>query len=85
MARSERLLSVPARDLVRRQASHVLREILFHRLPLRERGPPLEEAQVVDEQLAVEMIDLVLEAAREKVRGLELDPTRSHEHPDEEL
>ena len=38
--------------------------------PLRQRRASLENAQVVDEQLAVQMIDLVLQAAREQVRRL---------------
>jgi hypothetical protein len=33
--------------------------------PFRHRRPALERAQVVDEQLAVEMIDLVLKAPAE--------------------
>src|SRR5687768_3048006 len=73
MAPSERLLSVPSGDLVRRQLPNVLRKILLHRLPLRDRGASLEKAEVVEEQLAVQMIDLVLQAAREQVRRVELE------------
>src|SRR5262245_23813707 len=60
MVRSERLFSVPPRDLVRRKLPDVLREILSHRFPLRERRSPLQKAEVVDEELAVQMVDLVL-------------------------
>src|SRR5687768_4298383 len=42
-------------------------------LPLLERGSPLEEAEVVDEELAVQMIDLVLKAPREQFVGIDLD------------
>src|SRR5438270_5611409 len=35
--------------------------------PLRHRRPALERAQVVDEELAVEVVDLVLEAASEEL------------------
>ena len=38
-----------------------------------ERRAAFQDAQVVDEQLAVQMIDLVLEAAREQVVGLDLE------------
>src|SRR5829696_6241157 len=41
-------------------------------LPLRERRGALQDAQVVEEQLAVEMIDLVLQASREQVGRLDL-------------
>ena len=42
--------------------------------PLRQCAAPLEDAQVVEEELAIEMIDLVLHAAREQLGafGLEL-------------
>src|SRR5688572_3183214 len=42
-------------------------------LPLLERSTPLEEAKVVDEELAVQMIDLVLNAAREQLGRVDLD------------
>src|SRR5690349_4704194 len=69
---SERLFSVTPRDLVGRKLPDVLREILLHRLPLRTCGPSLEQAEIVDEQLAVQMIDLVLQTAREQIGCLEL-------------
>jgi hypothetical protein len=73
MIRSERLFSVTPGDLVRRQLPDVLREFLLHGFPLCESRPPLEEAQVVDEELSVEVIDLVLQAAREQVGRFELE------------
>src|SRR5205814_6258547 len=36
-------------------------------LPLRHRRPALERAEVIDEKLAVEVVDLVLEAASEEL------------------
>src|ERR1019366_5616761 len=40
---------------------------ILHAVPLRHCRSTLENAQVVDEQLAVEMVDLVLHAAREQL------------------
>ena len=73
MAASERLFSVPSGKLARRQLPQVLREILFHRLPFRERRTSLEKTQVIEEQLSVQVIDLVLKATREQVGRLELE------------
>src|SRR4051812_28953955 len=73
MMRSERFLSVTPCDLVRRKLADVLREILPHRFPLCKRRPPLEKAEIVDKELAVQMIDLVLQTAREQVGRLELE------------
>src|SRR5690348_9866737 len=73
MAASERLFSVPASELAWRQLPDVLREILLHRLPFRERRTSLEKAEVIEEQLAMQMIDLVLQAAREQISCLELE------------
>src|SRR5688500_1110030 len=70
---SERLFAVPTGDCVRRKLSNVQREVLLHRLPLRERRAPLEKAEVVEEQLAVQVIDLVLQAASEEIGGLEFE------------
>src|SRR5689334_14045128 len=72
MMRSERFLSVTSRDLVRRKLADVLREVLPHRFPLRERRSSLQKAEIVDEQLSVQVIDLVLQTAREEVSRLEL-------------
>src|SRR5690606_22820829 len=41
--------------------------------PRRERLAPLEEAQVVEEELAVEMVELVLEADGEQLAAFDLD------------
>src|SRR6202034_4357631 len=41
--------------------------------PLAQRGAALEDTQVVDEQLAVQMIDLVLEAPGEEVGALDFE------------
>src|SRR3982750_2959514 len=36
-------------------------------LPLRERGGSLQHAEIVEEELSIEMVDLVLEASREEL------------------
>src|SRR5579872_6316268 len=50
-----------------------LRVRAFELIPRGQRRLFLEGAQIVDEQLAVEMIDLVLQASREQFRGLDLE------------
>src|SRR6185436_19609737 len=59
------------RRLERRAADEAGIPVLVH-LPLRERRSALQDAQVVEEQLAVEMVDLVLQAAREQLGRLHL-------------
>src|SRR6185437_12410444 len=41
-------------------------------VPFRERGAPLHHAEIVNEQPPVQMIDLVLQTAREEIRGIHL-------------
>src|SRR5690348_18211243 len=48
------------------QNADVARKILFERGPFRQRASPLEEAQVIDEQPSVEMVELVQHASREE-------------------
>src|SRR5258708_1861812 len=42
-------------------------------LPLGQRGRALEDAQVVEKQFAIEVVDLVLKTAREQFRCLALE------------
>src|SRR5258705_3091993 len=55
-----------------RGAADEARILVLLQLPLRERGGAFEDAQVVEEQPAVEVVDLVLETAREQLRRLDL-------------
>src|SRR3954452_19884383 len=48
------------------------RILVLFQLPLRERRRAFEHAQVVEEKPAIEMVDLVLQAAREQLRRLDL-------------
>src|SRR5258705_209585 len=67
------LVAVVLRYLLGRQASHEVGIAVLLLRPFRHCRPALEHAQVVDEQLAVQMVDLVLEAARQQLRRLDLD------------
>src|SRR5215204_3165235 len=67
------LFPVTPGDRVGRQLPNVLREVLAHRRPLGEGGATLEEAEVVDEQLSMEMVNLVLQTAREQIGGFQLE------------
>src|SRR5581483_7215008 len=45
----------------------------FELIPRGQRRLFLERAEIVDEQLAVQMVDLVLQASREELGGLDLE------------
>src|SRR6185437_4182556 len=75
--RTSKLLVPPmtARGFLRRQLADVraIAVLLPRLLPLRERGAALHETQVIDEQPAVQMVDLVLQTPREQVVGVHLE------------
>src|SRR5688572_21044290 len=64
---------VVLRDFQRRDAARQRLVAGAQLLPLLERRAPLEQPEIVDEQLAVQVIDLVLEAARQQLGRVELD------------
>src|SRR5580704_11221666 len=45
----------------------------FELVPRRQRSLLFEDAQVIDEELPVQMVDLVLQTPREQLRGLDLE------------
>src|SRR5687767_14681033 len=67
-------MTVPLAVLRRleRRAADEAGILVLLQLPLRERRGALQDAQVVEEQLAVEVVDLVLQAAREQLGRLDL-------------
>ena len=58
---------------LQRHAADVAWIVVRRELPLRDGRGALQHAQVVEKELAVEVVDLVLETAREQVGGITLE------------
>src|SRR5688572_20778617 len=73
-------------DRSRRQHATLARVLLLQVFPARHHPAPLEETEVVDEQLPVQVIDLVLEGACQEIGRLALEQValevrRAHRDP----
>src|SRR4051794_380555 len=70
-----------------RRAADEPRILVLLQLPLRQRRRAFEHAQIVEEEAPIEMVDLVLQAAREQLRRFDLvfAPVEIHRADDDVL
>src|SRR3954471_11791720 len=67
------LVALAVLRCLERHTADVPRVVVSDELPLRQRGRALQDAQVIEKELSVEVVDLVLETATEEIAGLALE------------
>src|SRR5690606_9757698 len=73
LPQSELVSAVVSCDVLRRERAPEGRKLILHPIPPGNGVPAAEQAQVVQEEAAVQMVELVLQAACEKARCVHLE------------